>query len=129
MDGVIIPVLGVIAPFLTAVLILLVIFVTKLLRDRSKNEVLMKALEKGVELSPDFFKTEPVKSKKEDPLTSALVAIGLGIGVFIALYFFFGDLKFAAFGFIPLFIGLGKLIGYLVNKKKGENLEQSNIEE
>ncbi|GAB1473799.1 hypothetical protein MASR2M69_12400 [Bacteroidota bacterium] len=44
--------------------------------------------------------------------------IGVGIGLFISLFLFFNELKFAAFGFIPLFIGLGQLAGYLINKKK-----------
>lgn len=127
MDGIMVPILGIIAPFLTALLIILIIFVSKVLRDRSKNEVITKALENGVELSPDIFKNAPAK-KTEDPLTSALVTIGVGIGLFIALYLFFDQqLKFAAFGFIPLFIGLGQLIGYFVNKRhKGDNLSGTN---
>ena len=124
---------AIIIPFLTAVLILLIIFASKYFRDKSKNEVIMKAIENGVELSPDIFKTEPVekKSKKQvtDPLTSSLVTIGAGIGIFIALYFFFNELRFAAFGVIPLFVGLGQLIGYFVNKKhKRDNKEQNNMD-
>lgn len=111
-------VVAVIVPFLTAVSILLIIFVTKYFRDKSRNEVLMKALDKDVELSPEFFQSAQSEKKKSDPLTSALVTIGVGIGLFIALYLFFNDFKFAAFGFIPLFIGLGQLIGYLINKKQ-----------
>ncbi|MFA6770361.1 MAG: DUF6249 domain-containing protein [Bacteroidales bacterium] len=128
-------ILAIASPFLTAILILLIIFVSKILRDKSKNEVLMKALEKGVELSPEFFKNEPVKKKqdplnKQDPLTSALVTIGVGIGLFIALYLFFNDIRFAAFGFIPFFVGLGQLIGYLVSKKrKTSNLDLNDIDE
>lgn len=112
-------VFGIISPFLTAVLIILIVFVSKLLRDRSRNQVIIKAIEHGKEIDPQLLADER-KVKKYDPLTSALVTIGVGIGVFIALYLFFDQLKFAAFGFIPLFIGLGQLIAYFVNKGKSE---------
>ncbi len=113
---------GVISPFLTAVLILLIVFGSKYLRDKSKNEVMKKAIENGVELSPDFFKSEFEKTAKTpkiptDPLTTSLVLIGVGIGVFVALTMFFNDIKYGAFGFIPLFIGLGQLVAYLINKR------------
>lgn len=77
----------------------------------------MRAIDKGVELSPEFLKNS-MPERKRDPLTSSLIMIGIGIGLFIAFYLFFDKLKFAAFGFIPLFIGLGQLAGYLINKKK-----------
>jgi hypothetical protein len=80
----------------------------------------MKAIEHGVELSPDLLK-DSRDQKKSDPLTSALVTIGIGVGLFIALYLFFNEIKFAAFGFIPLFIGLGQLAGYLMNKKQNKD--------
>lgn len=108
---------AVISPFITAVIILLIIFITKYLRDKSRNEVVAKALEMGKELPVEFFAT-PESKKNEDPLRSALISIGVGIGLFIALYFFFDNFKFAAFGCIPLFIGIGQLIAYFINKNK-----------
>ena len=108
---------AVILPFVTAVINLLIIFVTKVMRDRSRNQVIMKAIEAGKEISPDMF-TTPETEKKSDPLTSALVSIGVGVGMFGAFYFFFGGLKFAAFGLIPFFIGVGQLVAYFVNKNR-----------
>lgn len=123
--------IAVIAPFLTGVLILLIIFTVKYLRDRSKNEVIMKALEKGVELSPDIFKPAPsemrAKSKMNDPLSNSIITIGAGIGISVALYLFFDSIKFAAFGLIPLFVGLGQLAGFLLNKKHKRDNEDQNI--
>jgi amino acid transporter len=106
-------------PYITAVIILLIIFITKLYRDRSRNQVLMKSLETGKELPQDIFK-DPESNKKNDPMTSALILIGTGIGLFVALYFFFGGLKFASFGFIPFCIGLGQLVAYFVTKNKND---------
>ena len=97
-------VFGIISPFLTAIIIILIVFISKVLRERSKNEVIMKALEHGKDLSPELL-ADRRKEKKSDPLASSLIIIGIGVGIFISLYLFFNELKFAAFGFIPLFIG------------------------
>lgn len=117
-------ILAISSPFVTAVIILLIIFISKTIRDKSRNQVVMKAIENGVDLSPDIFNDQRSR-KKYDPLTSSLVTIGTGIGVFTALFIFFdNELKFAAFGFIPLFIGIGQLVGYIVKKKKDKEENQ-----
>ncbi|MFA6334014.1 MAG: DUF6249 domain-containing protein [Bacteroidales bacterium] len=110
--------LGIIVPFLTAILIIFIIFAAKVYRERSRNELIAKAIEHGKELSPDLFSREEKNEKKSDPLTGALVSIGVGIGLFIALYFFFDGIRYAAFGCIPLFVGIGQLVAYFVNKNK-----------
>jgi len=72
---------------------------------------------------PSFSETK--QKKKKDPLTSALATIGVGIALFISLYLFFDyQLKYAAFGFIPLFVGIGQLAGYLINKRSGDTREE-----
>lgn len=111
-------ILGITVPFLTAILIILIIFLAKAYKEKSRNELIAKAIEHGKDLSPDLFAREQKPLKKSDPLTSALIYIGLGIGLFLALYFFFGGFKFAAFGCIPLFVGLGQLVAYFVNRNK-----------
>ncbi|MEN6619121.1 MAG: DUF6249 domain-containing protein [Rikenellaceae bacterium] len=113
-------VLGIVIPFTTAVLIVLIVFLAKVFKEKSRNELIAKAIEHGKDLSPDLFTKEGNSSKKSDPLTSALVSIGVGVGLFIAFYFFFGGFKFAAFGCIPLFIGIGQLVAYFVNRKQKE---------
>lgn len=113
-------ILGIIVPFLSAVLILLIVFGYKAYREKSRNELIAKAIEHGKEISPDLFSGPLKNEKKSDPLTSALACIGVGIGMFVALYFFFDGIKFAAFGCIPLFIGIGQLVAYFVNKRKKE---------
>lgn len=109
-------ILGIIVPFAAAVLIIAIIFLAKYYKDKSRNELIAKAIEHGKDLSPDLFKSSDMPRKHSDPLTGALVSIGVGVGLFGAFYFFFGGLKFAAFGLIPLFIGIGQLVAYLVNK-------------
>lgn len=120
MESTLVPIFGIISPFLMVVGIILIVFITKMKSEKSRNAVIMKAIESGVELSPEFMKNS-IPEKKRDPLTSSLVLIGVGIGLFISLFLFFDhQVKFAAFGLIPLFIGLGQLAGYLINKNRGE---------
>ncbi|MCK9304057.1 MAG: DUF6249 domain-containing protein [Bacteroidales bacterium] len=113
-------VLGILVPFSTAVLIILIVFVAKVIRDKSRNQVVMKALENGKELPAEFFQpTEKKREKERDPLRDSLVTLGLGIGITAALYFLLG-IKYAAFGFIPLFIGVGQLTAYVINRNRKE---------
>lgn len=112
-----IPIFGILMPFLTAIAIILIIYLAKINRERSRNLLIEKAIENGKEISPEFFKSTESAKKPSDPLTSAMVSIGAGIGLFGAFYFFFDGFKFAAFGLIPLFIGLGQLVAYFINKK------------
>lgn len=114
--------LSVLLPFVTAIAILLIIFITKHYRDKERNKVIIKAIEAGKDIDPEMFK-QPVNPKKADPLTSALSAIGAGAGIFAAFYFFFGGMRFAAFGLIPFFIGIGQLVAYFVNKNKDNTQE------
>lgn len=105
-------------PFLTAIIILAIVYTTKIMRDRSRNRLIEKAIEHGRDISPELFKGNERPKLPKDPLTSSLVTIGAGIAIFIALFLFFDNqLKFAAFGLIPLFVGLGQLTAYLINKK------------
>jgi len=109
-------VLGIVIPFSSAVLIVLIVFIAKVLRDKSRNQVVMKALENGKELPPEFF--QPAEKKREkDPLKESLVTIGVGIALIVFLYFALG-FKYAAFGLLPLFIGIGELTAYLINNRK-----------
>lgn len=111
-------VLGILMPFTTAILIIAIIYAAKVSKDRSRNRLIEKAIEHGTELSPDLFKPAEKVRRPSDLLTGALVSIGIGVGLFAAFYFFFGGLKFAAFGFIPLFIGIGQLVAYFINKNQ-----------
>ena len=111
-------VLAILMPFLTAIIILAIVYTTKIMRDRSRNRLIEKAIEHGRDISPELFKGNERPKLPKDPLTSSLVTIGAGIAIFIALFLFFDNqMKFAAFGLIPLFVGLGQLTAYLINKK------------
>lgn len=89
-------------------------------RDRLKNEVYLKALETGQPLPEKFFE-EPEKAKKS-ALSGALVMLGLGLGFLLfAIITKHHVMYFAA---IVGFIGLGQLIAYLIEQKKGKEKEE-----
>lgn len=124
-----IPIFGIIFSFMTPMVIILIIFLSKTKQEKYRNEVLKSAIEQGRELPPDFFK-QTVKPKESLLRTSTFfLAFGIGLGIFF--YFFFADqgqgLKFASIGLIFIFIGIGQLIAYLLEQKQKKSGEQEGI--
>jgi high-affinity Fe2+/Pb2+ permease len=120
---------GIISPFLCAVLIVLIIFLFKTQQEKSRNDLMKSAIEHGRDIPADFFKKQ--EKPKGNLLTTSLFFIGFGIGIALAFYFFFMDqgagFKFASIGLVFLFIGLGQLVAYLVDKKNKKSGEQDGI--
>lgn len=114
-----------IAPFAVPVLIVLIVFASRTITYYSRNKLIAKAIEHGKDLPPNLFEKDQFEkahrlSRKADPLTGALVCMGAGIGIFTAFYFFFGGYKYAAFGCVPFFVGIGLLVAHFANNKKGD---------
>lgn len=124
-----IPIFGIVFTFLTPVLIILIIFLNKTKQERYRNEVLKSAIEQGRELPADFFKS-PEKPKENLLRTSTFfLAFGLGISIFFYLFFMSTgeSLKFASIGLIFIFIGVGQLIAYLIERKQKKSGEQEGV--
>lgn len=124
-----ISIFGIVFSFVTPIVIILIIFLSKTKQEKYKNEVLKAAIEQGRELPADFFK-QPEKPKESLLRTSTFfLAFGIGIGIFF--YFFFGPqedgLKFASIGLIFIFIGIGQLIAYLIEQKQKKAGEQEGV--
>ena len=113
-------IVGIIAvPFVFVIIITLIKSYDNQKRMQMKADFYTKAIEKGVELPQDLFETP---KKKHNSLKTGILLIFIGIG--ISLYLFLeaqpGDeLRSAAPGLIPFFLGLGFLIVYFVFKKQG----------
>jgi len=134
-----IPFVGTIAPFLAAIFIILIIFISKTKREKYRNEVLKAAIEHGRELPPDFFQKPEIPSEffkkqeksKSNLLTTSLFFLSFGIGIGIFFYFFFAGmgerLQYASVGFIFIFIGIGQLIAYLIEQKQKKAGEQEGV--
>ncbi|MCX6307611.1 MAG: DUF6249 domain-containing protein [Bacteroidia bacterium] len=124
-----IPIFGIVFTFLTPIVIILIIFLSKTKQEKYKNEVLKAAIEQGRELPTDFFK--PAEKPKESLLRTSLFFLAFGIGLSIFFYFFFapqGDgWKFASIGLIFIFVGIGQMIAYLIEQKQKKAGEQEGV--
>ncbi len=125
----IIPIVGIVATFSTPIIIILIIFLTKMKQEKYRNEVIKTAIEQGRELPADLFKLQ--EKPKESLLRTSTFFLAFGIGIGIFFYFFFAasgeSLKFASIGLIFIFIGIGQLIAYLIEQKQKKSGEQEGI--
>ena len=98
------------------------------LAAEKKAEVMLKAIESGTPVDPDFFKPEKkkapsLKEKLLERLNGACVTSLMGVA-FLVVHFFFPDHNFVGFGsFLPLAgaillaIGIGLFVVYFASKK------------
>ena len=98
------------------------------LAAEKKAEVMLKAIESGTPVDPDFFKPEKkkapsLKEKLLERLNGACVTSLMGVA-FLVVNYFFPDSNFFAFGqFLPfagailLAIGIALFVVYFVSKK------------
>jgi hypothetical protein len=94
-------------------------------RNQLCAELYVKALEKGQGMPAGLF--EMLKGnnqrKQSNPLHNSIICIAVSVG--IALFCFLAvdsgyNLKAAAFGIIPFFIGIAYLIIYFIGKKNAK---------
>lgn len=128
-EELLIPIFGIVFSFVTPIAIVLIIFLNKTKQEKYRNEVLKAAIEQGRELPADFFKQQ--EKPKENLLRTSTFFLAFGIGIGIFFYLFFtptGEgLKFASIGLIFIFIGIGQLIAYLIERKQKKAGEQEGV--
>ena len=109
------------SPFIAGFLIVLIILIFNHRNKKAKYELMAKAIDAGKEIPSTFFDEPKSKKANKSPLQSALSLIGIGIGLFIMLWFV-ANHNVAFVGALPLLIGVGKLIAYLIEGKKESKL-------
>lgn len=124
--GELVPIIAIISVFGSAVAFIFIISYYVYQSKKSKYNVMAKAVEAGVNLPPDFFKSE---TKTENPLRRAIILIMLGISLFVAIYFGTDESSIAYFGFIPFLIGIGYLIIYFAEKNSPKDQKPNNDEQ
>lgn len=124
-----IPIFGIVFSFMTPIAIILIIFLNKTKQEKFRNEVLKAAIEQGRELPADFFKQQ--EKPKENLLRTSTFFLAFGVGISIFFYLFFAPtgngLRFASIGLIFLFIGIGQLIAYSIERKQKKSGEQEGL--
>jgi hypothetical protein len=89
-------------------------------RDAMLHQTMATMLEKGVPIPPELLQpTEPAKPKRSN-LQRGLVLCGAGIGLILFLGVFkgFSHNGLWAVGFIPLFVGIARLIAWKLEQGK-----------
>lgn len=109
---------GSIVPFVTAVAILLIIFYFRAKNQQKKYEVLEKAIERGVEVPPNFFQVNDKQTRGSKLETAfALIAVGIGL-VLLGIFNRSQASVILPIASIPFLIGIGKLLAYKIEKKQ-----------
>ncbi len=122
------------------VAIVLIIYMSHYRTEQNKNELIAKALEKGVPLDPNFFKNvQDAKIKKDNPMklfTWGVSLVGVGLGIFFLLYFLLkvqpvvssSALGIACSGLIPALVGAGFLVSFYAGRyyKKHEEEQKKS---
>ena len=111
---------------LLPVIIVWIVSRVRLNETNRRAEIMLKAIENGVTLDPDLFKSEKKKAsiKKEliDKLNGACITSLMG-AAFLILYFIKCDLPFFPSSYFPLAgavmlaVGIGLFISYFTGKK------------
>jgi hypothetical protein len=126
---VVVPVVGMMVPIVALACGAVVVYLA-LRHGRQKRELLSRerlaAIEKGLEV-PLLDIPEP--RHDESPLQSALVVLGVGIAVTFALWLLMGTHSPWAFGLIPAFVGVAKLIHWFAGGREDWERQRALDEE
>lgn len=106
-SGNLVPILGIIFVFGMPVMIVAIALYAQHRKRRQRNELIASFVENDREIPESLLEDNAVQSDKSH-MSRGLVLTGTGLGIALALGLFL-NLKFAAFGAIPLFIGLAHL--------------------
>ena len=109
---ILIPLTGIVIPFLFAFLIIASYFNYKNEKEKSFNQLLIKAMETGQQLPKEFFESKNSNnSLKYDlslrTLKRGLITAGVGLGIMV---FGINNYDLFAIGVIILFIGVAQLL-------------------
>ncbi len=113
-------VFGVGVPFFTLVAITIAVLVYMFKRNRNRNEVIAKAVEAGYQLPESFYNGGEKAKSRSGQISSAVTLMGVGIVLFAAFFFCVNHFV-ATICLIPFVIGLGRLVGCLIESKRPED--------
>lgn len=117
-------IVGCVTPFIFVLILVALLIYSKIKRTRMRNELVIKALDKGVVL-PDYVFADGKKRKKTDALSTALIVMAVGVAV--PLFFVWNeDYAVAILTSMVFLIGLAKLIVYLVNRKEKKQNDEND---
>ena len=114
-------VVAIIAVFGLPLFIVIVVCYYSYRKERIKSETIKNYLNAGQEVPAEIIQVVPV----EDSLQSGIRNLATGIGLFLFLGFVI-NWKIAMVASIPLFIGLGKLVVWYINRDRDNAAKQAD---
>jgi hypothetical protein len=116
---------AILVPFTTFAFLFLMVFVILIFRNRKNramHETLRLLVEKGAQI-PHELLVPPVRKRSDLRAGVLLISGGLGFGLFMSIIGMFDPnaLQGAGVGLVPVFIGIGYLIVWKLNKKNGQS--------
>lgn len=119
MPEVLIPIIALLSTFGAAGVILAFLIVYNYRKRQLQGQEIMAAIEKGIEVPFP-------PPKKRNYLNLGLVWTFVGVAFTLALWFSAGVMEAAAWGFLPIALGVAfLLIGYLERRKKASEGEDA----
>ncbi len=112
-------------PFLFVIIIIVLVANAKNKDSIRRHNLYLKSIELGQTL-PEHFFDEPKKQSSSSNLKKGIILIAVGLALVVS-YFVMGNKIIIIGGIIPTFIGIGYLLGHLLEKPQStENNEQQN---
>ncbi len=91
-------------------------------KKRLMHETINNYVNSDRDIPPEVMSTLTAGAEPKNALQSGLVLVGVGLGL-MAFFFMVGAKEAMGIGFIPLFIGLAKLLVWKLDSKKGKTAE------
>ena len=115
MEDVLVPIVAMLSTFGAAGVILVFLIIYNYRKRQLQGQEIMAAIEKGIEVPFP----PPKEPKKRNYLNLGLVWTFVGVAFTLALWFSARIMEAAAWGFLPIALGVAfLLIGYLERRKK-----------
>ena len=122
MPDVLIPIIALLSTFGAAGVILVFLIVYNYRKRQLQGKEILAAIEKGIEVPFP----PPKEPKKRNYLNLGLVWTFVGVAFTLALWFSARVMEAAAWGFLPIALGVAfLLIGYLEKRKKASEGEDA----
>lgn len=119
---VIIPLVAIVTPFAMICIVIYIVITNETRRRRMKYNMVEKAIDHGQQLPEYVFYSRPKEKQKNNNLNNSIILISVGFA--ITLFFIIkSDYKVAALVSMIFLIGAGKLIVYILDRKKQNNGE------
>jgi hypothetical protein len=119
--GTLVPIVGACGLFTTIILVVLIPVFLDFRRNRLLHETLRAMVEKGMEIPAAMLAPQTKQTKSKSDLRTGVIAVSAGLGITLFFLALNGieDNNLWGIGLIPLIIGIGYIVVWKMESKKG----------